>query len=103
MHFIAIHFEATGFIMEEGMEDVAKLLEGVMLIYNQSVQQSKGEQPQNKSVKMKNPLDANGSVTKRMVCRSIYHWAKDCPDRNSMYTACQEEEVHITLFSKNVM
>ena len=69
---------------------------------NQSVQQSKGEQPQNKSVKVKNPSDANGFVTKCMVCRSIYHWVKDCPDRNAMYNACQEEEVHITLFSKTV-
>ena len=69
---------------------------------NQSVQQNKGEQPQNKSVKVKNPLDANGFVTKCMVCRSIYHWVKDCPDRNAMYTACQEEEVHITLFSRTV-
>ena len=69
---------------------------------NQSVKQNKGEQPQNKSVKVKNPLDANGFVTKCMVCRSIYHWFKDCPDRNAMYTACHEEEVHITLFSKTV-
>ena len=43
MHFIAIlfkviHFEATGFIVEEDVEDVAKLLEGVMLIslYNRA-------------------------------------------------------------------
>ena len=69
---------------------------------NQSVQQSKGEQPQNKTVKVKNPSDANGFVTKCMVCRSIYHWAKDCPDRNAMYAVCQEEEVHIALFSKPV-
>ena len=53
-------------------------------------------------MKVKNPLDANGFVTKCMVCRSIYHWVKDCPDRNAMYNACQEEEVHITLFSKTV-
>ena len=53
-------------------------------------------------MKVKNPSDANGFVTKFMVCRSIYHWAKDCPDRNAMYTACQEEEVHSTLFSKTV-
>ena len=69
---------------------------------NQSVQQSKGEQPQNKSVKVKNSLDANGFVIKCMACGSIYHWVKDCPDRNAMYTACQEEEVYITLFSKTV-
>ena len=37
-----------------------------------------------------------------MVCGSMYHWVKDCPDRNAMYTACQEEEVQITLFSKTV-
>ena len=62
--------------------------------------QSKGEQPQNRVVKVKNPLDANGFVTKCMVCRSIYRWAKDCPDRNAMYAVSQEEEVRITLFSK---
>ena len=53
-------------------------------------------------MKVKNPLDANGFVTKCMACRSTYHWAKDCPDRNAMYAASQEEEVHITLFSKPV-
>ena len=53
-------------------------------------------------MKVKNPLDANGFVTKCMVCRSIYHRAKDCLDRNAMHAACQEEEVHITLFSKPV-
>ena len=43
MHFIAIHFEViyfevAGFIVEEDVEDVAKLLEGIMLIslYNRA-------------------------------------------------------------------
>ena len=43
MHFIAIHFEvihfkAAGFIVEEDVEDVAKLLEAIMLIslYNRA-------------------------------------------------------------------
>ena len=53
-------------------------------------------------MKVKNSLDANGFITKCMVCRSLYHWAKDCPDRNAMYAASQEEKVHITLFSKPV-
>ena len=53
-------------------------------------------------MKVKNPLDANGFVTQCMVCRSIYHSAKDCLDRNAMYAASQEEEVHITLFSNPV-
>ena len=69
---------------------------------NQSVPQSKGEQPQNRVVEVKNPLDANGFVTKCMVYKSIYHWAKDCLDQNAMYAASQEEEVRITLLSKPV-
>ena len=51
---------------------------------------------------MKSPLGANGFVTKCMVCRSVYHWAKDFPDRNATYAASQKEEVHTTLFSKPV-
>ena len=53
-------------------------------------------------MKVKNPLDANGFLTKCIVCKSVYHWAKDCPDRDIMYVTSQEEEVHITLFSKRV-
>ena len=66
---------------------------------NQSVQQSKGEQPQNKDVKVKNPSDANGCVTMCMVCRSVYHWAKDCPDRN-VYVCCMSRgrSSHYTVF-----
>ena len=38
IHFEVIHFEAVAFIMEVDVEDVAKLLEGVMLIslYNKA-------------------------------------------------------------------
>ena len=38
IHFEVIHFKAIGFIIEEDVEDMAKLLEGVMLIslYNKA-------------------------------------------------------------------
>ena len=53
-------------------------------------------------MKVKNPSDMDGFITKCMFGRSIYHWAKDCPDCNAMYAASEEEEVHIALFSKPV-
>ena len=53
-------------------------------------------------MKVKNPLDANGFVTKFIVPQSIYQWTKDCPDWDVTYAASQEEEVHITLFSNPV-
>ena len=38
MHFVAIHFEVVASIVEEDVDDVVKLLEGVMLInlYNKA-------------------------------------------------------------------
>ena len=40
--------------------------------------------------KKTNPLDKYGRITKCSVCQSIYHWARDCPDR---------EEDQISLFT----
>ncbi|KAJ8043732.1 hypothetical protein HOLleu_10961 [Holothuria leucospilota] len=60
-----------------------------------------------------NPLNRFGKRTKCTVCESVYHWAKDCPDRNRQQTInltqsyndmelnqSTQESVNITLFSK---
>ena len=51
------------------------------------------EQEQGKpkeSNKKKNPVDKYGRVTKCTFCQSIYHWVRDCPDK---------DEEHIGLFT----
>ncbi|KAK6187111.1 hypothetical protein SNE40_005204 [Patella caerulea] len=54
-----------------------------------------------------NPLDRFGRRTKCSICQSIFHWAKDCPDKlNTVkYTEeefnLDEEQCNITLFVKN--
>ena len=51
------------------------------------------EQDQGKpkeSSKKKNPVDRYGRVTKCSYCQSIYHWVRDCPDK---------DEEHIGLFT----
>ena len=52
-----------------------------------------GEQEQGKpkeNAKKKNPLDKYGRITKCSFCQSIYHWVRDCPDK---------DEEHIGLFT----
>ncbi|PIK33185.1 hypothetical protein BSL78_30000 [Apostichopus japonicus] len=61
-----------------------------------------------------NPLNRFGKRTKCAVCESIFHWAKDCPDRNNMQQSVKvaestdhcwvqkkQESVNMTLFSKS--
>ena len=53
-----------------------------------------------------NPLNKFGKRTKCAICQSLFHWAKDCPDRNNAvkYTECDEDTVencNITLFTKD--
>ncbi len=43
------------------------------------------------AIRRKNPLDKYGRVTKCGICGSIYHWARDCPDK--------DREEQIGLFS----
>ncbi len=50
-----------------------------------------------KQVRKKNPLDAFGNTSKCAICQSIFHWARDCPDKLH-----QQEEVQITLFTSAV-
>ena len=46
------------------------------------------------TTRKKNPLDRYGRITKCSICQSIYHWVRDCPDRDedniSLFT--NEEE-----------
>ncbi|ESO90517.1 hypothetical protein LOTGIDRAFT_164106 [Lottia gigantea] len=37
-----------------------------------------------KTLKGTNPLDKYGRRSKCLVCQSIFHWAKDCPDKESV-------------------
>ncbi len=46
--------------------------------------------------KKTNPLDRWGNITVCSICRSIYHWARDCPDKEPGY------EEKINLFANGV-
>ena len=37
-----------------------------------------------------------------MVCKSIYHWAKDCPDRVKKEMHNDEDSSHVTLFNNDI-
>jgi hypothetical protein len=56
-----------------------------------------------------NPLNKYGKRTRCAICQSVFHWAKNCPDKKmeSVNVAESEndhvESVHITLFSKEDM
>ena len=39
-----------------------------------------GNNNYNKNLPQTNPVDSEGEVSKCLVCGSVYHWAKDCPD-----------------------
>ena len=52
-----------------------------------------------------NPLNKFGKRTKCAVCQSVFHGAKDCPDRNNAvtFTECEAEQIencNVTLFMK---
>ncbi|CAG2196738.1 unnamed protein product [Mytilus edulis] len=52
-----------------------------------------------------NPLNKFGKRTKCAICQSVFHWAKDCPDKvNSVNFVESESEIvencNITLFTK---
>ena len=54
--------------------------------------------------KRHNPQDAAGRTTKCFICKSVYHWAHDCPNQNDEESHEQYygEEVYITLFTKSM-
>ena len=50
------------------------------------VSQNRGDVSENRqhkqSTRQRNPPDVNGYTSKCIICKFIFHWAKDCPDRN---------------------
>ena len=55
--------------------------------------------------KWANPTDESGQSTKCFICKSMYHWAKDCPNQTEEgqnHDSYYEEEVHVTLFAKGL-
>ena len=56
--------------------------------------------PQEKDTRKRNPLDSHGYISKCMVCKSIFHWAADCPDKNKKETTDSGDNV--TLFTADI-
>ena len=55
--------------------------------------------------KWANPTDESRQSTKCFICKSMYHWAKDCPNQTEEgqnHNSYYEEEVHVTLFAKGL-
>ena len=53
----------------------------------------------------KNRYDDSGNITKCFNCKSVYHWAKDCPRQSEFQSenwSCNVEEINITLFTKGI-
>ena len=53
----------------------------------------------------RNPADGSGRTTKCFICKSVYHWARDCPNQSESNQAqmdAEYEEVHVTLFTKGL-
>ena len=64
-----------------------------------------GQQPkQHGGIVMKrNPVDADGYITKCMICKSIFHWAKGCQDRDKAEIPPDDEKtVYVTLFNEEI-
>ena len=55
-----------------------------------------------KLVRNKNPPDAYGYPSKCMICKSIYYWANNCPERHLPETSTQNKADNITLFTESV-
>ena len=66
----------------------------------------KFEKSSQSNLKGTNPLNKFGKRSQCAICKSIFHWAKDCPhnpDRDSVHITADSddvEEVNITLFTK---
>ena len=55
------------------------------------------------SVRKRNPVDADGYITKCVICKSIFQWAKDCPDRDKAEIPPDNEKtVYVTLFNEEI-
>lgn len=76
-----------------------------------TVKQEPGFCTQNKKINSKqrgtNPLNKFGKRTKCIICQSVFHWAKDCPEKRNavQMTECDPDEVedcNVTLLTKEV-
>ena len=52
------------------------------------------------STRQRNPPDGNGYTSKCIICKSIFHWAKDCPDRNKEEVSGDKDKV--ILFNEEI-
>ena len=59
----------------------------------------KNRQPK-QSTRQRNPPDVNGYTSKCIICKSIFHWAKDCPDKNKEEVSGDKDKV--ILFSEEI-
>ena len=50
------------------------------LIKNRNNRYRGGKNNCNKNLPQTNSVDSEGEVSKFLVCGSVYHWAKGCPD-----------------------
>ena len=50
--------------------------------------------------RQRNPPDVNGYTSRCIICKSIFHWAKDCPDRNKEEVSGDKHKV--ILFNEEI-
>ena len=50
-----------------------------------------------RQINKKNPIDSSGNPSKCAMCESVYHWARDCPDKGK-----DPDNVEIALFCKEI-
>ena len=55
-----------------------------------------------KPIRKKNPPDAFGYPSKCMICKSMYHWANNCPEHRLPEASTQNKAENITLFTESV-
>lgn len=53
-------------------------------------QQKKGDMPKERGT---NPLNRFGKRTKCAICQSVFHWAKNCPDKGNSINLVETETV----------
>ena len=66
------------------------------LASNTNTEQEMHRQRESGHSMKKNPVDRYGRVTKCSICESIFHWVRDCPEKES------EKEDQISLFSNEI-
>ena len=71
---------------------------------SQQVSQNRGGVAENRqtkqSTRQRNPPDVNGYTSKCIVCKFIFHWAKDCPERNKEEASVEKDKV--ILFNEEI-